>query len=349
MMQRGCRMATFPRGRRACWRQFLRLESSAPAAPKHTAFWSLDKVPIIDMSLPPAALGAAVHEACTTVGFFHVVNHGVSQELQARVLDATRRFFELSLEDKEALSVAHSNSYRGYQRVGVNITQTKLDGHEALDLVSESTRADRKRADGLTNYGKNQWPDHQLPALRPMLEDEYIPQMTNVGNRLLSAAALGLGLGEDFFRPYFTDAYWSMRLVHYPAANTHNYDFGVGEHSDYGVFTMILCDHVQNTLQIRPKGQDDWVTVDPIDNGFVCNIGDMLARWTNNIYVSTPHRVLRPVDQSRLSVPFFFDPNYDSLIAPIPKLVEQSGRPACFEPILYGDHLLGKTSKNFVI
>lgn len=351
-MQRssGMRVLLSDGGRRAGWRMARRCASTAVEHPVSCSSFFSEQVPIIDLSLPPAQLGAAVHKACTTVGFFHVVNHDISPDLQTRVLDAARRFFALPLEKKEALSVANSNSYRGYQRVGVNITKSKLDGHEALDLLSESRRADRHRADGLTNYGQNQWPNPKdLPDLRPMLEEEYIPQMSQVGNKLLSAAALGLGLGHDFFRPYFTDSYWSMRLIQYPAANADDYEFGCGEHSDYGVFTMILCDTVQNTLQIRPKGQADWVTVDPMEGGFICNIGDMLARWTNNIYVSTPHRVLRPIGQSRLSVPFFFDPNYDSLIAPIPELVEQSGRPACFEPILYGDHLLGKTSKNFLV
>jgi len=127
-----------------------------------------------------------------------------------------------------------------------------------------------------------------------------------------------------------------------------SYEYGVGEHTDYGVFTMILCDNVPNTLQIRLKGSTQWQLVDPIPGTFICNVGDVLARWTNNIYVSTPHRVLRPA-QDRISVPFFFDPNYDSQIAPIDALVQRSNQPPCFDPIMYGDHLLAKTSKNFVL
>lgn len=330
------------------WRQWQKLASTTAAMSEERL-----QVPVIDMSLPPTELGLAVHEACTTSGFFHIVNHGVSSDLRARVLEESSNFFNLSLDEKETLSVGHSNSYRGYQRVGVNVTKNKLDGHEALDIVSESKRADRQRPDGLTNYGFNQWPDpKRIPGLRPMLEQEYIPQLTEVGHRLLSAASDGLGLGTEFFRPYFEDPYWSMRLIHYPAAaasDNQNYEYGIGEHTDYGVFTMIMCDEVKNTLQIRPKGTEDWVTVDPIEGGFLCNIGDMLARWTNNIYVSTPHRVFQPKNETRLSVPFFFDPSYDAIIRPIPSLVERSGRPACFEPIMYGDHLLAKTSNNFLL
>jgi isopenicillin N synthase-like dioxygenase len=124
---------------------------------------------------------------------------------------------------------------------------------------------------------------------------------------------------------------------------------------------MILCDDVKGTLQIRIKGQTEWVNVDPVPGGFICNLGDMLARWCNNLYVSTPHRVLRPqrhppsscgkkgTIDDRISIPFFFDPNYDSIISPIEELVRKSDRPVVFEPMMYGDHLLAKTSKNFLV
>ena len=313
-------------------------------------------VSIVDMSLPLDQVGKQIHRACTSTGFFYLANHGVSEDLCHSVLWQAREMFDkLSAEDKEAISVAHSNSYRGYQRMGVNVTRDKRDGHEALDLVSES-KAALVRSDehpkGLTNYGRNQWPNPDLlPLLQPTIE-AYIREMNYLGKRLADATSLGLGLGPDFFRPYFSDAYWSMRLIRYPGVSQHNndypYEYGVGEHCDYGVFTMILCDHVPRTLQIRTKGSNTWEFVDPIPGTFICNIGDMLARWTNNIYVSTPHRVLPP-SQDRFSVPFFFDPNYDSQIAPIETLVKRSGQPPCFDPIMYGDHLLAKTSKNFVL
>jgi isopenicillin N synthase-like dioxygenase len=321
-------------------------------------------VPIVDMSLAQQELGKAVHEACTTVGFFHLVNHGVSETLRSKVLEEARNMFtSLSPEQKETFSVANSNSYRGYQRMGVNITSHKQDGHEGFDLMSESPRAIRASNNtkdpfhGLTNHGQNQWPDPKwVPHLRPTLE-QYIYEMNMVGNRLMSASSTGLGLGPDYFKPFFTDPYWTMRLIRYPAAppdkTADNYDYGVGEHCDYGVFTMILADPVRDTLQIRPKNnhnRDEWWTVDPLEGGFICNIGDMLARWTNGIYVSTPHRVLRP-RTDRVSVPFFFDPNYDALIGPIDHLVAESKlQTPSFQPIImYGDHLLAKTSKNFLL
>ncbi len=330
--------------------QFSRCRWISSIGKKEEPSRSLDKIPIVDMSLSPAELGQVVHEACTTVGFFQILNHGISKDLQVQVLEESYNFFMLPQEDKEAVSIAHSNSYRGYQSIGVNVTKARFDGHEALDVISESERANRLRLDGLTNFGRNQWPQ-RLPTLRPLLEHQYIPQMIDVGHRLLSAASLGLGLGPNFFRPYFSDPYWIIRLIHYPVAESsrERYDFGVGEHTDYGVFTMILSDSVKNALQIRPRGTQDWITVDPIEDSFTCNIGDMLARWTNGLYISTPHRVLRPSGESRLSVPFFFEPNYDSIIQPIPTLVKRSGLSPSFDPVMYGDHLLAKTSNNFVL
>ena len=327
-----------------------RAQSSSPlrVAPEAPSASASASVPLVDMSLPLEQIGNQIHQACTTTGFFYLANHGVEPDLCTGVLEQARSMFStLTDAEKEAISVAHSNSYRGYQRMGVNITKERKDAHEALDLVSESTAARRSPDHGMTNYGANQWPNpQQLTNLRPTIE-QYIEEMNTVGKRLADATSLGLGLEPEFFRPYFTDAYWSMRLVRYPGSNNHAYDYGVGEHTDYGVFTMILCDNVPNTLQIRPKGSTQWQLVDPIPGTFICNIGDMLARWTNNIYVSTPHRVLCP-GSDRISVPFFFDPNYGSQIAPIEDLVQRSNQPPCFDPIMYGDHLLAKTSTNFV-
>jgi isopenicillin N synthase-like dioxygenase len=341
-------------------------------------------VPVIDMSLPdPDEFGRRIHEACSTVGFFVIVNHGVPEDLRSDMLHQARRFFdELSSDEKQAISVAHSDSYRGYQGMGVNVTNDRLDGHEALDLVSESVRADRSRprpllprpppaagmgmmtattatpSAGLTNYGLNQWPDEgRLPDFRSTTE-RYAEEMNGVGRRLMAAASRGLGLDPCFFDPYFDDAYWSMRMIRYPPppvdGNDDGYDFGVGRHTDYGVYTMILCEDVPGTLQIQKRGTTEWVDVDPVPGGFICNLGDMMARWSNNTYVSTPHRVIRSewqrrYQRDRISIPFFFDPNYDAVISPIEELIAKSNRPACFEPVMYGDHLLARTSKNFRI
>lgn len=162
--------------------------------------------------------------------------------------------------------------------------------------------------------------------------------------------ALGLGLSEDHFEPYYNDSFWVLRVIHYPVAqgdtNARKEDMGCGVHTDYGCLTMINADDTPGCLQaMNVHGQ--WVTVEPLPGMFICNIGDMLSRWTNGMYRSTPHRVLRPAHRRRISIPFFFEPNYTSEISPLPGCCEALGKAPRFKPIIYGDHLLSKTSSNF--
>lgn len=215
-----------------------------------TSAMGTSPVPIINMSLSEEELGDAIHQACTTDGFFIIVNHGVSEDLCSKMLQQARLLFsELSPDDKEAISVKHSDSYRGFQTMGVNITNGKLDGHEALDLVSESTRAvaprrvddSNKMQQSLTNYGKNQWPNPAiLPEFRHTTE-VYIDEMQTVGQRLMKACSRGLGLDPTFFEPYFDDAYWSMRMIRYPIERDEgedDFDFGVGKSEKEHFFTL---------------------------------------------------------------------------------------------------------------
>ena len=164
--------------------------------------------------------------------------------------------------------------------------------------------------------------------------------------------AVGLGLPKTYFDEYYDDSFWVLRVIHYPPTQPHSSssskskDLGCGVHTDYGCLTMIHAEDTPGCLQaMTTKG--DWVTVEPVPGAFVCNVGDMLARWTNGIYRSTPHRVLRPVGRRRISIPFFFEPNYTATIAPLSECCEETGKPPKFAPIMYGDHLLSKTSTNF--
>jgi isopenicillin N synthase-like dioxygenase len=164
--------------------------------------------------------------------------------------------------------------------------------------------------------------------------------------------ALGLELPERYFDNYYDKSYWILRTIHYPGTGTlpqsidrgNNAGFGCGEHTDYGCLTIINSDETRGALEAL-NAQGEWVKADPIEGAFVCNIGDMLSRWTNGEYVSTPHRVLHP-SQPRTSVPFLFEPNYDAVVAPL-EHCGTSGSAGKFPPIKYGDHLASKTSANF--
>jgi isopenicillin N synthase-like dioxygenase len=357
-------------------------------------------VPIVDLSQPAPVVGKAIHDACTRVGFFNVVHHGVSPDLLQSVLEEGRAFFDgaTTLDEKDRISIRHSESVRGYQRMGENWTGGMADAHEALDFFSESDRAAllpnimkhhtmpndnndhhddaygrrRRRRRRPTNYGRNQWPDPSIyPHFRPVME-RYVQEMTRVGARLMQGCALGLDLKDpNYFHKYFDDPFWILRLIHYPSTIQNTTDLitndrnnkgetimGCGEHTDYGMFTLIWSEKVPKTLQIRTgptttntnAADNEWIFIEPLEGAFLCNVGDMLSIWTNGMYRSTPHRVMRPGGgMSRVSCPFFYEPSYDAVIAPIDDLVQRSNQPPSFQPIRYGDHLLSKTSSNFVL
>jgi len=165
----------------------------------------------------------------------------------------------------------------------------------------------------------------------------------------MECVALALGLPDDHFQEYYDDSFWVLRVIHYPLSDpaADQKDLGCGVHTDYGCLTMINADSTRGCLQAK-NTSGKWVTVEPLPGALTCNIGDMLARWTNGLYRSTPHRVLRPQSgASRISIPFFFEPNYQAEIAPLPQCCTSTGQPPRFPPIVYGDHLLSKTSSNF--
>ncbi len=160
--------------------------------------------------------------------------------------------------------------------------------------------------------GVNVWPD--LPGFRETLL-AYYDACLSLGVGLHRAFARDLGLAEDHFAPFFTEPMATLRLLHYPPATGAAGEIGAGAHTDYGSITLLMTDG-EPGLQARPRG-GDWIDVPHLDGAFVVNIGDCLMRWTNDIYVSTPHRVLPP-KRRRRSVAFFLDPNPDAVIAALP-------------------------------
>jgi isopenicillin N synthase-like dioxygenase len=145
---------------------------------------------------------------------------------------------------------------------------------------------------------------------------EYMDVMTQLGHTLMAGIALSLELEESYFADRYTsDPIILFRIFNYPPNSSHNKDnWGVGEHTDYGVLTILKQDS-NGGLQVKSKL--GWIKAPPIPNSFVCNIGDMLDRMTGGLYRSTPHHVLNTLGKHRLSFPFFFDPNFDVEVKPI--------------------------------
>lgn len=177
----------------------------------------------------------------------------------------------------------------------------------------------------------------------------YIEAMTGLGQAVMRGIALSLGLPGDYFSAGYTaDPTVLFRVFHYPPSAPDADGWGVGEHTDYGLLTLLLQD-ANGGLQVHTP--DGWISAPPVPGTFVCNIGDMLDKLTGGLYRSTPHRVRNLSGNERLSFPFFFDPGWDSEVPPLP--YTEGGRARWDGQDLraftgtYGEYLLGKVSKVF--
>ncbi len=311
----------------------------------------IDLAPLIDGS-GTDAVAEAIDTACREVGFFTVINHGVDPTLCARVAELAREFFARPETEKEAVAMTHGGrAWRGWFPLHGELTSGAPDHKEGYYFGRDLDADDQRVAAGLPLHGPNQWPVAPS-ALRPMLT-EYLTAVELVGHHLTRAISIGLGLGPNTLTEHwFRDPVVLLRLFRYPPAASTAPDHGVGEHTDYGFLTMLWQDQLGG-LEVRTD--TGWVSVAPDPHVFVCNIGDMLERLTAGRYRSTPHRVRSPGDGDRISIPFFFDPDWDAPIAalPLPDSASPVRAPRWDDADVhaidgtYGAYLLGKVTKVF--
>jgi isopenicillin N synthase-like dioxygenase len=293
----------------------------------------LDSIPIIDLAPfldGSARAGAgtvrAIGEACRATGFFYAVNHGIAT---ARVFAAAERFFALPLASKEALSITQAADNRGY----VALRSEQLDPSAPADC-KEAFNLGPERA-----HARNRWPD--LPDFRdPSLA--YLTAATALAQRLHDAFAIDLGLAPTHFAGLVDRPSVTLRLLHYPPGQ--RAALGAGAHTDYGTITLLAQDEVGG-LEVRTRS-GEWIAAPPIPSAFVCNIGDLLMRWTNDVYASTPHRVVSPPGRERYAIALFFDPNPDAIIACLPTCADAS-RPARYPPIRADDYLRSRLDSTY--
>ncbi|MDC0713203.1 2-oxoglutarate and iron-dependent oxygenase domain-containing protein [Stigmatella sp. ncwal1] len=331
-----------------------------------------DRLPVIDVrALTDPSSSAAARQsvaeqlgaACRESGFFYAIGHGVSAGLQSHLEDLSRRFFALPLADKMAIRMAlGGRAWRGYFPVGGELTSGRPDRKEGLYFGAELDPGHPLVRTGTPLHGANLFPREPL-GLRAAVLD-YMAALTHLGHALMSGIALSLGLTEDYFAVRYTaDPLVLFRIFNYPPGADTAEDgqpiWGVGEHTDYGVLTLLKQDDAGG-LQVKSRqgGQVRWIEAPPVPDSFVCNIGDMLDRMTRGVYRSTPHRVQNRAGRDRLSLPFFFDPGWTAAIRPIdaPALEGASADDASerwdgqsvhtFQGT-YGDYLLGKVGKVF--
>lgn len=299
------------------------------------------------------AVAAALDKACRQSGFFYIVGHGISTELQQRLQRLSRAFFAQPVEVKQRIAMSHAGrAWRGYFRVGDELTSGKPDQKEGLYFGQELPANHPLVQAGTPLHGPNLFPAEPAGLRETVLE--YMDAMTDLAQRLMGGIALGLGLEETYFADHGTrEPLTLFRIFNYPPP-TQAELWGVGEHTDYGLLTILLQDDAGG---LEVKSGSTWIAAPPLPDSFVCNLGDMLDRMTRGVYRSTPHRVRNPAPRDRLSFPFFFDPNFFAPVRPIDLPsgeIAPDDRASRWDKTsvhvfsgTYGDYLLGKVGKVF--
>ena len=272
-------------------------------------------------------VGRHIRTACLDLGFMYISGHGVDPELQAEVFGKAKAFFTMPVERKLVLDMTLSPYNRGYERLGGQTLQEGAppDLKEGF-YIGEEIPMDhpRLRKSGF-NLGPNQWPEG-LRGFRETMEI-YYGEMLRIGETMMSGIALSLGLPEDYFRDFCHEPLTALKLLHYPPqpANPQPSEKGCGEHTDFGGITMLMQDQ-NGGLQVH--GSDNqWLDAPPIEDTYVVNLSDMIARWTNDKYRSTLHRVINISGNERYSIPFFYSGNPSHEIAALDCCLEEGEVP----------------------
>jgi isopenicillin N synthase-like dioxygenase len=305
-------------------------------------------IPVIDVSgiagAGAAQVAAEIGVACREVGFFYVTGHAVPPALSKAVFDAAAGFFAQD-ETQKARVLYTAAGNRGFVPMkGEALDPAKpADLKEAFNIGLELPADDPDVLAGRGFRAANLWPD--IPGFRATMLD-YFAACLDLGLSLHRAFARDLGLAPGFFDDKLDRPMAVLRLLHYPPApeRVEAGQLGAGEHTDYGCVTLLATDGVGG-LQVRTR-DGDWLNAPHVPGAFVCNIGDCLMRWTNDIYVSTPHRVVSPAGRERFSVAFFLDPNPEAEIACLPGCATPT-RPARYAPIRGDAFLTARLSPTY--
>ncbi|MGH1577921.1 isopenicillin N synthase family dioxygenase [Planktotalea sp.] len=309
---------------------------------------SLDTIPIIDISdamdgSDLSKVAKDIHVAATTSGFFYIRNHGIDPALMQQAFQISKDFFAASSTIKETVAV--NTDQRGWMKPGMS----RLAGsktHDLKEVFFWGAETSPKDPDlGKPLVAVNQWPDEAFPRLHKELIP-YYDAICDIGRKLMSALALSLDMPKDFFASAYEKPLARGQLVYYPPSTAQDEAeerFGVAPHTDFGVLTLLLQDQ-SGGLQVRTKS-GEWAEAPPIEGTLVCNIGDLLARWSNDRFASTLHRVINRTPNARYSIPVFFDPHTDTVVDP--RHLGTPDNEAKYPPVTAGEHIASRNSKSF--
>lgn len=310
-----------------------------------------DELPVIDVSeFGPGSVSTGSSDAqaesfdtaCRETGFVLIDGHGVSPDTRAAMFEQMARFFALPVAEKQKIAIGKSDCHRGY----VGIATESLDDantmagdlKETIDTGLDHGPDHPTVKAGTPLHGMNQLPD--LPGFREVYE-AYRSEAIAAAERVQRLMARALGLPDEFFVGQGETMY-HLRLAHYPAqtvlAPTEG-QLGCGAHTDYGTVTLLADDGVGGLEVMRRDGQ--WLDVSVPDGLFVCNLGDLLAIWTNDRWVSNTHRVTNPAGQDRYSIPLFVTPPFHQRVECLQTCL-LAGETAKYEPLEAGPYLLSR-------
>jgi isopenicillin N synthase-like dioxygenase len=316
-------------------------------------------VPLIDISgftqgdEDRARVVREVRDACERIGFFLVAGHGVPEELVSAAYSDARNFFDQPLDEKLKIERPSPDVSRGYFGVAQQHIASTMgvdappDLHEALTFgpFGKFAEAAAGSADAV-HFAPNLWPD--TPASLQAHVEDYYTSMMDLASRIMEIFALALELPQDYFADKTNASPSNLRFINYPDQEKEPEpgQLRAAEHTDFGTVTILKVEDAPGGLQVRDV-DGGWHNVGHVPGAFVVNIGDAMARWTNDKWVSTIHRVVNPPrDQAlgsrRISIPFFHSANHDTVIECLATCREPGAEPK-YEPITAGQHWLNKT------
>lgn len=297
-------------------------------------------------------MGREVDLICRASGFLAVQNHGIPDDVIARVWQAAHDFFDLPPEEKDKVRAPYPGYPYGYLGPGAEALARSKGVDSPPDLKESFNGGPLAVPPGLTDkealdfcYAATIWPNAK-PEFRPAWE-AYYRAITDLAARIMKVFAVALELPEDYFQSYIGQPISALRALNYPEllAPPPEGQLRAGAHTDYGSLTILLPQPGSKGLEIlTPEGA--WREVPPVDGAFVINIGDLMARWTNDRWVSTLHRVVNvPPEQGgldrRQSLAFFHQPDWFASIETLPSCLAPGEAPK-YEPVLSGPYLMGK-------
>jgi isopenicillin N synthase-like dioxygenase len=313
-------------------------------------------IPVIDFGPyfagQPGALetlSKQLRHACETIGFFYAASHGVPQTIIDRAFAASRRFHALPLEEKLRLKLNENNI--GYLPMNASVQgastvhkATKPNQNESF-FISHDRDADHPDVlAGIPLRGRNQWPE-QIPELRHDMM-AYFHALSAMCDRMLPGFAVALDMPPDTFAPFFADeAHINLRFLHYPPQHDISENtFGTAPHTDNSFMTALARTDVPGLAVRLPSGE--WFAPPVIPGTFLINLGNMMRRWSNDRFLSTPHGVINESGTDRYSIAYFHSPNPASTIECLPSCVSPEN-PARYPPAVYRDLVLEFYRKNY--